>query len=155
MSPQRLSEEKSSGVETGQGHWCRRCPLVVPHPAYPAPGHGELLFCKAPGSRGPSAGLCWNGHSVHAWLGHLCFFPDYWKKMAKVLRGAGHHLVPVKENLVDKIWTDRPERPCKPLLTLGLGYTGQNPAVSQPSPFTPPHEASSLSQSSESKSGLS
>ncbi|XP_073096553.1 xaa-Pro aminopeptidase 1 isoform X5 [Manis javanica] len=49
---------------------------------------------------------------------------DYWKKMAKVLRGAGHHLVPVKENLVDKIWTDRPERPCKPLLTLGLGYTG-------------------------------
>ncbi|XP_051002723.1 xaa-Pro aminopeptidase 1 [Acomys russatus] len=49
---------------------------------------------------------------------------DYWKKMAKVLRSAGHHLVPVKENLVDKIWTDRPERPCKPLLTLGLDYTG-------------------------------
>ncbi|XP_020843647.1 xaa-Pro aminopeptidase 1 isoform X2 [Phascolarctos cinereus] len=49
---------------------------------------------------------------------------DQWKKMAKVLRGAGHHLVPVKENLVDKIWTDRPQRPCKPLLTLGLDYTG-------------------------------
>ncbi|XP_021109124.1 xaa-Pro aminopeptidase 1 isoform X5 [Heterocephalus glaber] len=49
---------------------------------------------------------------------------DYWKKMAKVLRSAGHHLIPVKENLVDKIWTDRPERPCKPLLTLGLDYTG-------------------------------
>ncbi|XP_055447455.1 xaa-Pro aminopeptidase 1 isoform X3 [Psammomys obesus] len=49
---------------------------------------------------------------------------DYWKKMAKVLRSAGHQLVPVKENLVDKIWTDRPERPCKPLLTLGLDYTG-------------------------------
>lgn len=46
--------------------------------------------------------------------------------MAKVLRSAGHHLVPVKENLVDKIWTDRPERPCKPLLTLGLDYTGQS-----------------------------
>ncbi|XP_063474035.1 xaa-Pro aminopeptidase 1 isoform X10 [Symphalangus syndactylus] len=49
---------------------------------------------------------------------------DYWKKMAKVLRSAGHHLIPVKENLVDKIWTDRPERPCKPLLTLGVDYTG-------------------------------
>ncbi|XP_012873055.1 PREDICTED: xaa-Pro aminopeptidase 1 [Dipodomys ordii] len=49
---------------------------------------------------------------------------DYWKKMAKVLRSAGHHLVPVKENLVDKIWMDRPERPCRPLLTLGLDYTG-------------------------------
>uniref|UniRef100_A0A5F9D0L7 Xaa-Pro aminopeptidase 1 n=1 Tax=Oryctolagus cuniculus TaxID=9986 RepID=A0A5F9D0L7_RABIT len=49
---------------------------------------------------------------------------DYWKKMAKVLRSAGHHLVPVKENLVDKIWTDRPARPCRPLLTLGLDYTG-------------------------------
>uniref|UniRef100_A0A8C0T330 X-prolyl aminopeptidase 1 n=1 Tax=Canis lupus familiaris TaxID=9615 RepID=A0A8C0T330_CANLF len=49
---------------------------------------------------------------------------DYWKKMAKVLRSAGHHLIPVKENLVDKIWTDRPERPCKPLLALGLDYTG-------------------------------
>uniref|UniRef100_A0A8C0E007 X-prolyl aminopeptidase 1 n=1 Tax=Balaenoptera musculus TaxID=9771 RepID=A0A8C0E007_BALMU len=40
------------------------------------------------------------------------FSSDYWKKMAK-------------ENLVDKIWTDRPERPCKPLITLGLDYTGQ------------------------------
>lgn len=46
--------------------------------------------------------------------------------MAKVLRSAGHHLIPVKDNLVDKIWTDRPERPCKPLITLGLDYTGQN-----------------------------
>lgn len=56
----------------------------------------------------------------------MWFSSDYWKKMAKVLRSAGHHLVPVKENLVDKIWTDRPERPCKPLLTLGLDYTGQS-----------------------------
>ena len=46
--------------------------------------------------------------------------------MAKVLRSAGHHLIPVKDNLVDKIWTERPERPCKPLITLGLDYTGQN-----------------------------
>ncbi|XP_076982087.1 xaa-Pro aminopeptidase 1 isoform X2 [Tamandua tetradactyla] len=49
---------------------------------------------------------------------------DYWKKMAKVLRSAGHHLIAVKENLVDKIWANRPERPCKHLLTLGLDYTG-------------------------------
>ncbi|XP_036919869.1 xaa-Pro aminopeptidase 1 [Sturnira hondurensis] len=54
----------------------------------------------------------------------LIISTDYWKKMAKVLRSAGHHLLPVKENLVDKIWTDRPERPCKPLLALGLDYTG-------------------------------
>ena len=46
--------------------------------------------------------------------------------MAKVLRSAGHHLIPYMDNLVDKIWTDRPERPCKPLITLGLDYTGQN-----------------------------
>lgn len=62
---------------------------------------------------------------IVSWLA-VCFSSDYWKKMAKVLRSAGHHLVPVKENLVDKIWTDRPERPCKPLLTLGLDYTGQS-----------------------------
>lgn len=54
--------------------------------------------------------------------------------MAKVLRSAGHYLIPVKENLVDKIWTDRPERPCRPLLTLGLNYTGQNHA---PQPLSP------------------
>lgn len=59
--------------------------------------------------------------------GYVYFSLDYWKKMAKVLRSAGHHLIPVKENLVDKIWTDRPERPCKPLLTLGLDYTGHCP----------------------------
>lgn len=58
--------------------------------------------------------------------------------MAKVLRSAGHHLIPVKENLVDKIWTDRPERPCKPLLTLGLDYTGQAAAVPRPAPTSPP-----------------
>ncbi|EHB17452.1 Xaa-Pro aminopeptidase 1 [Heterocephalus glaber] len=49
---------------------------------------------------------------------------DYWKKMAKVLRSASHHLIPVKQNLVDKIWTDHPEHPCKPLLMLGVDYTG-------------------------------
>lgn len=79
-------------------------------------------------------------HLVHVWLGYVYFSPDYWKKMAKVLRSAGHHLIPVKENLVDKIWTDRPERPCKPLLALGLDYTGQNPAAPNraPSPCSLP-----------------
>ncbi|NXG79687.1 XPP1 aminopeptidase, partial [Baryphthengus martii] len=49
---------------------------------------------------------------------------DQWKRMSKVLRSAGHDLVPVKENLIDAIWTDCPQRPCKPLITLNLSYTG-------------------------------
>uniref|UniRef100_A0A8V0ZC96 Xaa-Pro aminopeptidase 1 n=1 Tax=Gallus gallus TaxID=9031 RepID=A0A8V0ZC96_CHICK len=49
---------------------------------------------------------------------------DQWKRMSKVLRSAGHDLVPVKENLIDTIWTDRPQRPCKPLIVLDLSYTG-------------------------------
>uniref|UniRef100_A0A8C0BI24 Xaa-Pro aminopeptidase 1 n=1 Tax=Buteo japonicus TaxID=224669 RepID=A0A8C0BI24_9AVES len=49
---------------------------------------------------------------------------DQWKRMSKALRSAGHDLVPVKENLIDMIWTDCPQRPCKPLITLDLSYTG-------------------------------
>ncbi|KAJ7325189.1 hypothetical protein JRQ81_018209 [Phrynocephalus forsythii] len=49
---------------------------------------------------------------------------DQWKRMAKVLKSAGHALVPVKDNLIDAIWNDRLPRPCKPLMTLGLNYTG-------------------------------
>ncbi|XP_017694861.1 PREDICTED: xaa-Pro aminopeptidase 1 [Lepidothrix coronata] len=49
---------------------------------------------------------------------------DQWKRMSKVLRSAGHDLVPVKENLIDTIWTDCPQRPCKPLIILDLSYTG-------------------------------
>uniref|UniRef100_A0A674H1X9 Xaa-Pro aminopeptidase 1 n=1 Tax=Taeniopygia guttata TaxID=59729 RepID=A0A674H1X9_TAEGU len=49
---------------------------------------------------------------------------DQWKRMSKVLRSAGHDLVPVKGNLIDTIWTDCPQRPCKPLITLDLSYTG-------------------------------
>ncbi|XP_027547978.1 xaa-Pro aminopeptidase 1 isoform X2 [Neopelma chrysocephalum] len=49
---------------------------------------------------------------------------DQWKRMSKVLRSAGHDLVPVKENLIDTIWTDCPQRPCKPLIMLDLSYTG-------------------------------
>ncbi|KAI1236209.1 hypothetical protein IHE44_0001486 [Lamprotornis superbus] len=49
---------------------------------------------------------------------------DQWKRMSKALRSAGHDLVPVKENLIGTIWTDCPQRPCKPLITLDLSYTG-------------------------------
>ncbi|XP_073452013.1 xaa-Pro aminopeptidase 1 isoform X2 [Aquarana catesbeiana] len=49
---------------------------------------------------------------------------DQWKSMSMALKNAGHLLVPVQENLIDAIWTDRPERPCQPLITLGLNYTG-------------------------------
>uniref|UniRef100_A0A6I8P7Q9 Xaa-Pro aminopeptidase 1 n=1 Tax=Ornithorhynchus anatinus TaxID=9258 RepID=A0A6I8P7Q9_ORNAN len=49
---------------------------------------------------------------------------DQWKKMSRVLRSAGHYLIPVEDNLIDKIWVNRPVRPCKPLLPLGLNYTG-------------------------------
>ncbi|XP_061492045.1 xaa-Pro aminopeptidase 1 isoform X3 [Rhineura floridana] len=51
---------------------------------------------------------------------------DQWKRMCKVLKSAGHALVPVKDNLIDVIWADRPPRPCKPLMTLGLSYTGMS-----------------------------
>ncbi|XP_053307004.1 xaa-Pro aminopeptidase 1 isoform X2 [Spea bombifrons] len=49
---------------------------------------------------------------------------DQWKTMSLALKNAGHSLVPVQENLIDAIWTDRPPRPCQSLITLGLKYTG-------------------------------
>uniref|UniRef100_A0A8C6XS26 X-prolyl aminopeptidase 1 n=1 Tax=Naja naja TaxID=35670 RepID=A0A8C6XS26_NAJNA len=49
---------------------------------------------------------------------------DQWKRMNKVLKCAGHVLVPVKANLIDAIWADRPPRPCRPLMTLDLSFTG-------------------------------
>ena len=33
-------------------------------------------------------------------------------------------LVPVKENLVDNIWSDQPSRPCNPIFRLDEKYTG-------------------------------
>lgn len=57
------------------------------------------------------------------------FFPrrpaDQWKNMSKALTGAGHSLVAVQDNLIDVVWTDRPERPSTQLRTLGLEYTGE------------------------------
>ncbi|XP_077205793.1 xaa-Pro aminopeptidase 1 [Paroedura picta] len=49
---------------------------------------------------------------------------DQWKRMSKVLKSAGHALVPIEDNLIDAIWTGRPTRPCKPLMALGLSFTG-------------------------------
>nr|XP_033798041.1 xaa-Pro aminopeptidase 1 isoform X1 [Geotrypetes seraphini]XP_033798043.1 xaa-Pro aminopeptidase 1 isoform X1 [Geotrypetes seraphini]XP_033798045.1 xaa-Pro aminopeptidase 1 isoform X1 [Geotrypetes seraphini]XP_033798046.1 xaa-Pro aminopeptidase 1 isoform X1 [Geotrypetes seraphini]XP_033798047.1 xaa-Pro aminopeptidase 1 isoform X1 [Geotrypetes seraphini]XP_033798048.1 xaa-Pro aminopeptidase 1 isoform X1 [Geotrypetes seraphini]XP_033798049.1 xaa-Pro aminopeptidase 1 isoform X1 [Geotrypetes s len=54
----------------------------------------------------------------------LIMAADQWKNISKVLKSAGHRLVAVEENLIDVIWTDRPRRPCRPLMTLGLNYTG-------------------------------
>uniref|UniRef100_UPI00398EF0B4 xaa-Pro aminopeptidase 1 isoform X1 n=2 Tax=Pristiophorus japonicus TaxID=55135 RepID=UPI00398EF0B4 len=51
---------------------------------------------------------------------------DQWKNLSKALRGAGHSLVPVKENLVDLVWKDQPSRPCKPLMVMDLSYTGMS-----------------------------
>jgi len=45
--------------------------------------------------------------------------------MSKALTGAGHSLVAVQDNLIDIVWTNRPERPSTQLRTLGKGYTGQ------------------------------
>uniref|UniRef100_A0A803JD02 Adducin 3 n=1 Tax=Xenopus tropicalis TaxID=8364 RepID=A0A803JD02_XENTR len=49
---------------------------------------------------------------------------DQWKSMSLALKNAGHLLVPVRANLIDSIWADCPVRPCQPLITLGLNYTG-------------------------------
>uniref|UniRef100_A0A3Q3BMN5 X-prolyl aminopeptidase (aminopeptidase P) 1, soluble n=1 Tax=Kryptolebias marmoratus TaxID=37003 RepID=A0A3Q3BMN5_KRYMA len=49
---------------------------------------------------------------------------DQWKNMSKALTSAGHSLVAVQDNLIDAVWTDRPERPSTQLRTLGLDYTG-------------------------------
>ncbi|XP_029466206.1 xaa-Pro aminopeptidase 1 [Rhinatrema bivittatum] len=49
---------------------------------------------------------------------------DQWKTISKVLKSSGHCLVPVEQNLIDVVWRDRPQRPCKPLMTLSVSYTG-------------------------------
>ncbi|XP_063289686.1 xaa-Pro aminopeptidase 1 isoform X2 [Pelobates fuscus] len=51
---------------------------------------------------------------------------DQWKSMFLALKTAGHSMVPVEENLIDAVWEDRPSRPCQPLITLGLKYTGMS-----------------------------
>lgn len=50
---------------------------------------------------------------------------DQWKNMSKALASAGHSLVAVQDNLIDVVWTDRPERSSTQLRTLAPEYTGQ------------------------------
>ncbi|XP_071167709.1 LOW QUALITY PROTEIN: xaa-Pro aminopeptidase 1-like [Mytilus edulis] len=50
---------------------------------------------------------------------------ETWKPMDKVLKEAGHMLVPVSQNLVDLAWEDRPSPPQNPLMVLPDSYTGQ------------------------------
>lgn len=45
--------------------------------------------------------------------------------MSKALTGAGHSLVAVQDNLIDVVWTERPERPSTQLRTLGPERTGE------------------------------
>lgn len=47
-----------------------------------------------------------------------------WSTLSSELEVHGLNLVPVNTNLIDAIWSDRPERPNNPLLTLDLKYTG-------------------------------
>lgn len=49
---------------------------------------------------------------------------DEWFPLEKSLRFSGLNLHPIKENLVDKIWDDRPSMPCNPLIVLSEKTTG-------------------------------
>lgn len=48
-----------------------------------------------------------------------------WEIYRKSLELTGQKLVPVKENLVDLIWKDKPPRPTDPVQPLSLIYTGK------------------------------
>lgn len=49
---------------------------------------------------------------------------SYWMPLKNQLEQAGHELIPVKSNLVDLIWSDKPKRPCNPVEPLPLKYSG-------------------------------
>ncbi|XP_069973285.1 xaa-Pro aminopeptidase 1 [Penaeus vannamei] len=51
---------------------------------------------------------------------------EWWRDLARELKGAGHVVVPVPENLVDLVWNDRPARPAKPIVPLEVKYTGMS-----------------------------
>jgi len=46
--------------------------------------------------------------------------------LTKQLDEVGSSFVPLAENLVDKVWTDKPSRPTNPLIVLGEKYTGRS-----------------------------
>jgi len=47
-----------------------------------------------------------------------------WEQLDSDLEAAGHTLVPVAPNLIDKIWENRPGQPCNSLMTLDISFTG-------------------------------
>ncbi|GFS27148.1 XAA-PRO aminopeptidase 1, partial [Elysia marginata] len=49
---------------------------------------------------------------------------EKWKPLSKELKSNGHELVGVNENLVDLLWSDRPDRPCSDLIILSEKETG-------------------------------
>lgn len=49
---------------------------------------------------------------------------DKWKPLCKELKANGHELVSVEENLVDLIWSNRPNPPCNQLIILTDEETG-------------------------------
>lgn len=49
---------------------------------------------------------------------------EVWRDLTRELQGAGHSVIPVARNLIDLLWDDRPERPCKPVFPLEVKYTG-------------------------------
>ncbi|KAK7498449.1 hypothetical protein BaRGS_00010403 [Batillaria attramentaria] len=51
---------------------------------------------------------------------------DTWKPLSRDLKSNGHSLVPVSQNLIDLVWTDRPSPPSSSLLILSLQYTGKS-----------------------------
>ncbi|KAK3598180.1 hypothetical protein CHS0354_034092 [Potamilus streckersoni] len=50
---------------------------------------------------------------------------ETWKPLSKLLKSNGLSLVPVMENLIDKVWDDRPFPPRNSLLVLTEAYTGK------------------------------
>lgn len=72
-----------------------------------------------------SVTLSFSDYTWCNFLVFLCQLSDQWKNMSKALTSAGHSLVAVQDNLIDVVWTDRPERSSTQLRTLGLEYTGQ------------------------------
>ncbi|KAL8615725.1 hypothetical protein ACOMHN_007478 [Nucella lapillus] len=49
---------------------------------------------------------------------------ELWKPLAKSLISNGHCLQPVSENLIDLVWSDRPDPPSSSLIILSKRYTG-------------------------------
>jgi Xaa-Pro aminopeptidase len=48
------------------------------------------------------------------------------RSLQEKLSQKGAKLALIEDNLIDKIWTDRPSRPSQPVFALPLRYTGQS-----------------------------